>query len=110
MLKLQLHIFTNCKNTVFYKHLFYTTSIARNSLLNHKTIVSPTQTHTRPWFKSRIIIIGFFLLNSWNLNILPHPGYDLTPRSLSLFRKLLSHTSIEAVTSREGCDTVSLSD
>lgn len=55
-------------------------------------VISPTQTHTWSWFKSRIIIIGFFLLNSWNLNILPHPGYDFTPRVLSPFSEICALT------------------
>lgn len=88
MLKLQLHVFTNCKDTAFYKHSFYIISIVRNSPLNHKTIISPTQTHTWSWFKSRIKIIGSFLLNSWNLNIMPHPGYDFTPRYSVLVQKV----------------------
>lgn len=65
-------------------------------------VISPTQTHTWSWIKRRIIIIGFFLLNSWNLNILPHPGYDRTPWELSFFRNVLSHTSTAAVTSGKG--------
>lgn len=85
---LRLYIFPSCTGTSFYTHLFYTTAVRRNSPRYQKTVISPTQTHTWSRFKSRIIIIGFFLLNSWNLNILPHPGYDFAPRVLAPFSEI----------------------
>lgn len=86
------YTFPICTHTSFYTHIYYTTAVKRNSPHYQKILIAPTQTHTRSWFKRRIIIIGLFLLYSWNLNILPHSGSDFTSPVVSPFQKFaLSH-------------------
>lgn len=73
-------------------------------------VIPPTQTHTRSRFKSRIIIIAFFLLNSWNLHILPHPGYEFSLRELPPFPEICSRSHSCGYFPWGLCNTVSLSD